>query len=158
MTARQISEAERALMFLRKVDGFANPDACWNWKGAGKGNGYGHCTVGSANFTAHKASFLLFKGDVPDGFDVCHRCDNPACCNPAHLFIGTHQDNNADKVAKRRHAHGSAMATAKLTDEDVLEIRRLSELKMANKDIGALYAIRPCTVHDIIRRRSWTHI
>ena len=75
---RKISDAERAMLFLRKVDDFSDPKACWNWIGAGKGNGYGHCTINYRSVPAHRAAFLIFKGEVPDGFDVCHRSDNRA--------------------------------------------------------------------------------
>ncbi len=84
---------------------------CWLWKGPFYVKGYGRFHSGSQSFRAHRASYMLHVGPIPDGIFVCHRCDVPACVNPAHLFLGTHQENMRDKVAKGRQFLPSSAIT-----------------------------------------------
>jgi hypothetical protein len=149
---RDIRDAERALMFLRKVDGFSDPDTCWHWIGAGKGNGYGHCTVGGNSIPAHRASFLLFKGDIPDGFDVCHSCDNRSCVNPAHLFLGTRAENMADARAKGRTDGGRRKH---LTERQVQEVQRRIRRGDQSSQIAQALNIHHGTISQIKRGKSY---
>lgn len=84
--------------------------ACWLWTGYVTKQGYGHIkkdhTAGGTMIAAHRASYELHVGPIHDGLFVCHACDNPPCVNPAHLWLGTTQDNTADKMAKGRHRYG----------------------------------------------------
>ena len=117
--------------FWSKVDRSGGPDACWLWT-AHRHKGYGRFGVGSTVQAAHRISWELTNGPIPRGMHVLHDCpggDNPACCNPAHLRIGTHIDNMADMSAKGRRApilvrRGELHGQAKLTDAQVAEIRR----------------------------------
>lgn len=109
--ARAVVFCSYACRFWDKVC-FGQPDACWEWAGARKGSqGYGEFGVNRMPATAHRVAWELTHGPIPDGLFVLHRCDNPPCCNPAHLFLGTHQDNMADRDAKGRVAHGDAHYT-----------------------------------------------
>jgi len=93
--------------FWAKVDR-RGLDECWEWQGSRTGRGrYGNVKVDSyTNAPSHRVAWELTNGPVPEELCVCHRCDNPPCCNPAHLFLGTHQDNMIDKVAKGRQSRG----------------------------------------------------
>src|SRR5688572_12699995 len=115
-------------MRLEKDDAFwakvqrGKPDECWPWTGGGMPQGYGHFQTGSGTdgtrktWKAHRYAWTLLVGPIPDGLHLCHHCDNPPCVNPAHMFIGTHRENNADKVAKMRQARGETFSIAKLTE------------------------------------------
>lgn len=115
--------------FWCKVD-VRGPDECWPWTAARTLAGYGGFQVGvRVRDGAHRLAWKLTHAeDIPAGLEVCHSCDNPPCCNPAHLRLGTAKDNAADRVARGRQSHvgpkGTAHADAKLTEADVVEIRR----------------------------------
>jgi hypothetical protein len=108
--------------FLSHVDakGF-DPMQCWPWIGAGKGNGYGNVNVKGKTIAASRRSYELFCGEVPDGMDVCHTCDNRWCVNPDHLYAGTRKDNMVDCVIRGRTAGPSRKH---LKECEVQEVRR----------------------------------
>lgn len=118
---------------------FQRTDGCWNWLGAlggGKGGGrYGHIRHEGKPVNAHRVSYMLYRGAIPDGMHVLHRCDNPACVNPEHLFLGTHLDNMRDMYSKgrRQAATGLRNGAAKLDSEGIQRIlgSNLPSLKLA---------------------------
>jgi hypothetical protein len=134
------------------------PDACWPWLGTCDKEGYGVIMdEARRQLRAHRIAYERINGPVPPDRYVLHACDNPPCCNPAHLFVGSIADNNADKRRKLRHPHGVTHPLAKLTEDDVRAIRG-SYPRMTQTAIAKQYGLDQTTVSDICRRKIWRHI
>lgn len=144
--------------FWPKVDR-AGDGECWLWRGAKCGHGYGAIRAHRQrhNVQAHRVSYEMAHGPIPEGLHVLHRCDTPACVNPAHLFLGTHQQNMDDMAAKGRRGalRGEAQGNAKLTDELVRQIRAANGYQ---DDIGLRFGVSQTTVWRIKRGHSWRHV
>lgn len=142
-------------------------DTCWIWKASCISTGlpYGLFRWSKTRYgTAHRYSHELFIGPIPKGLCVLHRCDNPRCVNPQHLWLGTYTDNNRDAVAKGRSRgcirRGSANPSALLDDATVMAIRReyAADRSLSQATLGKKYGITQTHVGDIIRGKIWTHL
>jgi len=156
------------LRFWSKVR-VRGPNECWPWIASGLPHGYGTIACGSRtdhsrrHFLAHRVAWNLANGPVQKNLCVLHHCDNPPCCNPRHLFLGTQADNNRDMIQKGRYGHtgarGARNGRAKVTEEDVRNIRRkYSECGISHYALARQWGIGASTVWHIIRRDTWAHV
>jgi hypothetical protein len=127
---------------------------CWIWIGAVRGN-YGSIVHDGGLISAHRLSYELHRGPIPDNLNVCHRCDVSYCVNPAHLFLGTAKDNVTDCVKKRRNVRGAGHGLSKLTSDDVTSIRRLSAAGHSVRKLGKMFKVHYSTISDIARGLSY---
>lgn len=146
------SARERFWANVHKTDG------CWLWTASTQGRGYGSFYAGR-HFRAHRYSYEIHFGSIPPGFLVCHHCDNPGCVRPDHLFLGTSKDNVADARVKSRHCHGETHGSAKLSADQVCEIRRLHAVEgMTSKQLAIRYGVNPSTTGRVIKGELWSHV
>ena len=142
--------------FWNKVE---KTSSCWIWQGHKDIDGYGLFSFEGKVRKAHRLSFEQTNGPISKGLFVCHRCDNPSCVNPDHLFLGTLQENHQDMMAKNRHGHGtfsgSKNPSSKLTEQQVLEIRALPG---PHRKIAEQFGVSKCCIDEIRSRTTWTHI
>jgi hypothetical protein len=150
------------------------PGDCWDWTGTVNEWGYGHIRFGGRTVGAHRAAFFVANGHWPE--PVCrHSCDNPKCCNPAHLLEGSVADNNHDMVQRGRDRHptgaehgtktspssvrrGTANSAAKLTEAEVRAIRSARAAGVERQVLAEQYGLNESTVYNIVTRRSWKHV
>jgi hypothetical protein len=161
-TALRRPRRDPAERFWSRVDRSGGPDACWPWTGPLNRGGYGVFYWHEKDVPAHRVAYEITHGPVPHDVFVCHNCpggDWPACCNPAHLWSGSHAENMADKVAKGRQPRGEAHGSAKLTETQVSEIRHLANVgALTRRAIARRYAVHPNTVWQILARKRWKHV
>ena len=170
--------AKSASLVVRFWANVVKTDSCWRWTAARTEDGYGRIFGNGRSLRAHRLSFEIHLGPIPDGMQVLHRCDNPQCCNPEHLFLGTTADNMADKFAKGREnlpsrsgenhwmrrspervARGTAFRRSHLTEATVAEIRaKYSTGHFTQRALAAEYGIDHRNLHLIINRKTWKHV
>lgn len=131
---------------------------CWPWQGATTTGGYGTISIDSDRKgpeKAHRVAFAVTFGPIPTGLFICHHCDNPPCCNPDHLFLGTPGENVRDRDSKGRtrtgHLHGSKNPNAKLTDADIPIICKLASEGMYQRDIAKRFGVCQATIWHVLR-------
>lgn len=137
------------------------PGECWEWTGALSDGRYGSIGLDHTGRMglAHRVSYEIYKGPIPAGLIVCHRCDNTKCVNPGHLFLGTHKDNMDDCLKKGRRAQiGETTTTAKLTEDAVREIRNTPKRKGNFLILMKKYGIGTSQLWRIRNRQAWAHI
>lgn len=136
-------------------------DGCWEWT-AFKRAGYGRIAIGNKRAVdSHRISYLLHFGLIPKGMNVLHKCDNPGCVNPQHLFLGTHKDNMRDKALKKRapSMKGRNNPSSTLTEVDVLQIRsKYSTGKFSQRKLAKEFSVSYTMIHNITSRKNWRHI
>lgn len=149
--------------FWSKVDMSGGPDACWPWTKGLKSSGYGQFRVamGESPRVASRVAWALTFGDA-GMFSVLHRCDNPPCCNPAHLFLGTQQDNMDDMLAKGRGGQIGCPDVAafvervrRLSDDDIREARRARANGETFRSIGKRFGVAHSTIVRLVNGQHW---
>jgi hypothetical protein len=166
---------------LRTIASSEDPNGCHEWSGCLHRTGYGVIQFKGVQYRAHRLAYELFRGLIPAGLLVCHKCDNPKCCRIDHLFLGTTRENSLDMVAKGRSPkhigrvypcgdshwtrskperilRGGGHPRSKLTDHQVLEIRELRGKGLKLTDLSARYGVSTTHIKYIVYRKSWTHI
>ena len=155
-------------LFWSMID-ICGDDKCWEWAGYRINGRYGRFYYKGNAESSHRVAWIITHGEIPEGMFVCHHCDNPPCCNPKHLFIGTFSDNMQDMWNKNRHPNptgrpsdtmiGERNIKARLTSEDVLQIRELHASGASIKYISTKYSsVKSSAIHKIIHRITWKHI
>lgn len=175
------STTERFWMKVQRCEhGETCPDCCWLWRGTQTRGGYGNVGIRQdgrpRTMRANRLSWILAHGAIPAGMNVLHNCptgDNRLCVNPAHLWLGSHKENTQDALRKGRlatgerhglHRHperiarGEHIGGARLSREQVLDIRYLTAHGMPQRLLGAIYAVSGATIGKIVRGESWAHI
>lgn len=157
------AEIDRANAFARFIRMVAISDVtgeCWMWTGNRPGGRYGHFSTGQKTVASHRWLYSLIHGSIPDDLVIRHKCDNEGCVNPEHLEIGTSAQNRADMFHRGRgpDRRGEKHPLARLTAEQVGEIRRLKSMGHTNKSLATTYGVSPGHIGRIYRRDGWTNI
>ena len=177
--ARQLMDERASKRFWEKVDRSAG-SGCWHWLAAQDRCGYGKFYIGTDGDGkdvmgyAHRVVWELVYGAIPEGAEVLHRCDNPLCVNPRHLFLGTQKDNVRDMIEKGREnfgpgrmeierhpeyrARGEHHPRAKLTEDAVREIRREVARGVRQCEVVKRFRVGHSTISDIVRRKTWRYL
>jgi len=134
-------------------------DGCWDWEGSLR-RGYGRIKVNGKAMGAHRISWIIHNGDIPEGMFVCHKCDNKLCTNPKHLFLGSAKDNTRDMVKKERHkgGKGEGHGQSKLTVKNVKKIKELLDKGVSVSDIASFFKVGKSTIDDIKFGRTWKDV
>lgn len=141
----------------------SRPGDCIPWAGAKSKKGYGVLRVNGKPQYAHRVSWTIFRGPIPNEMHVLHHCDNPPCIRPSHLFLGDDLANQRDSIAKGRHTapplvRGADHKLAKLTNDHVREIRALHQAGTSQTDLARKFEVSLSSVHRIVHNQSWRHV
>ncbi len=143
--------------FWTKVEKY---DGCWQWKASKNRDGYGKFSINRNDWVlAHRFSWELHYGPIPEGLKVLHKCDNPECTNPDHLFIGTNLDNSRDCIQKGRFTHkGELHFNSKFTEDQIIEIRKRYENREFQRIIAKDFGTTQAQISQIVLRKQWRHV
>ena len=150
--------------FWSSVNVLDDFDACWDWQKSTKPSGYGQVMLQGTLRLTHRVAYVLAYGSIPTGLFVCHSCDNRRCCNPFHLWPGTHKDNMSDCKSKGRargnpHAVGSSNPASRLTEAQVVAIwDECHQTSKSFNEIGRMFGVTGENVSMIIKRSTWKHL
>lgn len=135
-------------------------NGCFIWQGYKDSRGYGFTRLGNDRKTksAHRFSYQTFRGEIPAGLCVCHRCDNPSCINPAHFFLGTHKDNSQDAAKKNRMTHGVKVNTAKLNEQQVAEITRRYAAGERTMKLVEEFGVSKHAIRRVLNKGNWRQV
>jgi hypothetical protein len=131
---------------------------CWPWQGAVNSSGYGKFWMGGQTVPAHRVSFILHQGPIPDGSIIVHSCADRTCVNPAHLQAGTHRQNMQDMVLKGNSLKGEKNFSAKLTQAQVQNIILSLQQKVPHRVLARTSGVSRNTIRGIATKRIWTHV
>lgn len=136
-----------------KVNGYG----CWEWQAWKDPKGYGYFFFNGKKTRAHRASFAIHRGVIPEDLIVMHSCDNPSCVNPEHLFVGTYSDNANDMHSKGRGntPHGERHSQSKLKRKDIPKIRCMSNEGKTSKHIAAMFNVSKGAIQHVLKGRTW---
>lgn len=151
------SESPKRQFWPHVVEGRTESE-CWKWSGCLDQHGYGKVGTSEKRFQANRFSWKIHFGEIPDGMFVCHRCDNPECTNPKHLFLGTPYDNQADSVAKRRQAFGERSGKNKITEDDVKLLRSMRDAGVKLQHLAMFFPLKEAQISSIAHRKSWKSV
>lgn len=142
------------IRFFKRVQ---KTDSCWVWIGKKHSDGYGEMTINFKVKKTHRYSWEIHRGEIPKGMLVCHKCDNPPCVNPEHLFLGTNADNSLDrKIKGRAYRHlGEANGRAKLNKKQVAQIRALRSRGIKRKIVAEKFNVAMVTIDKIHYGETW---
>ncbi len=134
------------------------PDECWLWTTSRDSHGYGIFSGNYRKIRVTRCVYDLCYGIKNPKSEICHACDVPLCCNPLHLFEGSHLDNMRDKVSKNRHLRGSATKGSILNETQIPEIRTLLSNGYTTVEIGKKFGVSPAAIRSIRRGKNWKHV
>lgn len=144
--------------YFAHVDMSGGPDACWPWKGSRRRNGYGRLERDGRGVAATHVALELDGRPLGPGQYALHRCDNPPCVNPAHLYAGDSKDNALDMLARGRQRRGADNPNSRLTAERVREIRALFTAGVTVRQLACRFDIAESTVRQVVTGKTWTQV
>ena len=152
---RKMSVRDRMLLYAN----INEKTKCWEWTKNMNKRGYGVISIDDYPELAHRIAYQEFIGPIPENMCVCHKCDNRKCINPAHLFLGTTQDNTQDKMNKGRHVKGEDQHKSILTESDVVRIKKLLKKGvLTNTEIGEKFGVSSWAISRIKCGKNWKHV